>query len=129
MMAETKTNEGQIQAAVEFARSAEQLINQAMEDELDIRVHLRTGRLSTALDSLRRRVDQESRSSRPSRSHRETQLLLSLYILAHRRRRQGPQVRRGGNSPRARPQGPVRGGCGLYASWACMPHKPFTGRS
>ncbi|MFA7634967.1 MAG: BTAD domain-containing putative transcriptional regulator [Bacillota bacterium] len=78
MMAETKTNEGQIQAAVEFARSAEQLINQAMEDELDIRVHLRTGRLSTALDSLRRRVDQESRSSRPSRSHRETQLLLSL---------------------------------------------------
>jgi len=78
MMAETKTNEGQIQAAVEFARSAEQLINQAMEDELDIRVHLRTGRLSSALDSLRRRVDKESGSFRPSRSHRETQLLLSL---------------------------------------------------
>lgn len=85
MMAESKTNLGQGQEAMRLLRGAEQLINQAMEDELDIRVHLRTGRLAAALALLERRAgDQAGETAggaavrRPARSHRETQLLLSL---------------------------------------------------
>jgi ATP/maltotriose-dependent transcriptional regulator MalT len=119
MMAESKTNQGQMQEALKLARAAEQLISAAMEDELDIRVHLRTGRLGAALTSLQRRAGEEQglaagsgfpagpglaagpspaagqgrsidqgharteqvraeERGRPSRSHRETQLLLSL---------------------------------------------------
>ncbi len=78
MMAENKTNQGQLQAAVKFARAAERLIHHAMEDELDIRVQLRTGRLSAALASLKRKAGEEREGFRPPRSHRETQLLLSL---------------------------------------------------
>lgn len=78
MMAENKTNQGQLQAAMKFARAADRLIHHAMEDELDIRVHLRTGRLSLALASLKRKAGEEREGFRPPRSHRETQLLLSL---------------------------------------------------
>ena len=88
MMAESKTNQGQMQEALKLVRQAEQLISAAMEDELDIRVHLRTGRLGTALASLQRRAGEEQGNvdgrlraeerGRPARSHRETQLLLSL---------------------------------------------------
>lgn len=78
MMAENKTNQGQLSAAVKYARAAERLIHHAMEDELDIRVQLRTGRLSAALASLKRKAGEEREGSRPPRSHRETQLLLSL---------------------------------------------------
>ena len=87
-MAESKTNQGQMQEALKLVRQAEQLISAAMEDELDIRVHLRTGRLGTALASLQRRAGEEQGNvdgrlraeerGRPARSHRETQLLLSL---------------------------------------------------
>lgn len=78
MMAENKANQGQSQIAMKLARAAERLIHQATEDELDIRVHLRTGRLSAALASLKRKEGEEREGSRPPRSHRETQLLLSL---------------------------------------------------
>lgn len=82
MMAESKTNQGQGQEALKLLHSAEQLINQAMEDELNIRVHLRTGRLAAALTSLERRASLAGETDgpvrRPARSHRETQLLLSL---------------------------------------------------
>lgn len=85
MMAESKTNLGQGQEAMRLLREAEQLIDQAMEDELDIRVHLRTGRLTAALALLERRAGDQARETaggaavrRPARSHRETQLLLAL---------------------------------------------------
>jgi len=98
MMAESKTNQGQMQEALKLVREAELLISAAMEDELDIRVHLRTGRLGAALASLQRRAGEEQgqeqgqgqgrahvagqlcaeERGRPARSHRETQLLLSL---------------------------------------------------
>ena len=82
MIAESKTNQGQGQEALKLLHSAEQLINQAMEDELNIRVHLRTGRLAAALTSLERRASLAGETDgpvrRPARSHRETQLLLSL---------------------------------------------------
>lgn len=79
MMAENKTNQGQLSAAVKYAQAAERLIHHAIEDELDIRVQLRTGRLSAALESLKRKASEERADGlRPPRSHRETQLLLSL---------------------------------------------------
>jgi len=106
MMAESKTNQGQMQEALKLVHEAEQLISAVMEDELDIRVHLRTGRLGAALASLQRRAGEEQghrqgqlqgygqgqaqgrghadgqlraeERGRPARSHRETQLLLSL---------------------------------------------------
>ncbi|MDI7246175.1 MAG: BTAD domain-containing putative transcriptional regulator [Bacillota bacterium] len=78
MMAENKTNQGQLSTAVKYAQAAERLIHHAMEDELDIRVQLRTGRLSAALASLKRKAGEEREGLRPPRSHRETQLLLSL---------------------------------------------------
>ncbi len=109
MMAESKTNQGKMQEARRLVRAAEELISAAMEDELDIRVHLRTGRLGAALASLQRRAGEEQdvhafpvspvsavgpgsaagpglaagqaraeERGRPARSHRETQLLLSL---------------------------------------------------
>lgn len=79
LMAENKTNLGEYTTAERLRRAAHRLLHEAMESELDVRLFLRTGRLSAAQLALERRLREETEDpGREPRSHRETPLLLSL---------------------------------------------------
>ncbi|MCL4516490.1 MAG: transcriptional regulator [Firmicutes bacterium] len=81
LMAENKTNQGQVVLAERLWRAYRRLSHAALEDELDVRIYLRTGRLAAAQAALERRALEEESgdaTSRAPRSHRETRLVLSL---------------------------------------------------
>ena len=80
LLAENKLNAGKVDEAEALRQQAETLRQEGPDDtQLEYRVLLRTGRLAEALRKLELRAKEESAEpiSLP-RSHRETQLLLSL---------------------------------------------------
>lgn len=78
MMAENKTNLGEHTTAERLQRAAHDLLHEAMESELDVRLYLRTGRLAAAQSALERRLRDDDPGGRAPLSHREAPLLLSL---------------------------------------------------
>lgn len=83
LIAENHTNSGRLQEAEEMLKRANRLLPGLPEDELDIRIHLRTGRLSSARQLIFEIIEEEQREGerprkRIAKSHREKHLLLSL---------------------------------------------------
>ncbi|HEU4963485.1 MAG TPA: BTAD domain-containing putative transcriptional regulator, partial [Bacilli bacterium] len=82
LLAENHTNSGNLQEAIALVARANQLIAATPCDELDIRIRLRTGRLTQAKRLTREIIDRELADSDPThripRSHREMHLLLAL---------------------------------------------------
>lgn len=83
LIAENHTNSGRLHEAQEVQRRANELAPGAPKDELDIRIHLRTGRLAQAHQLARQILEDERREperarKRTAKSHRETHLLLAL---------------------------------------------------
>jgi LuxR family transcriptional regulator, maltose regulon positive regulatory protein len=84
LMAENHTNSGRLQEAQRLVEAADELVPGRMRDELDIRIHLRTGRLQSAKEMTEETILKQERLNggagpgRVARSHRELHLLLSL---------------------------------------------------
>ena len=83
LLAENHTNSGQLQKAEELVTQADLLVPNTTRDELDIRIHLRTGRLRSAKAMTEAIIDEEMRQAgtgrlRIAKSHREMHLLQSL---------------------------------------------------
>ncbi|GAX89439.1 BTAD domain-containing putative transcriptional regulator [Effusibacillus lacus] len=83
LLAENHTNSGRLQEAEEMQKRADQLDPGTPKDELDIRIHLRTGRLASALEMTLQIIEEEQKQPGPhpkriAKSHREKHLLLSL---------------------------------------------------
>ena len=80
LLAENKLNSGKVDEAEALRQQADMLRQQGSDDsQLWVRVLLRTGRLAEAVRELEKRAEEESAEPvRMPRSHRETQLLLSL---------------------------------------------------
>jgi len=83
LLAENHTNSGRLSEAEEMIKRADFLAPNTQRDELDIRVHLRTGRLLSARQMTLSIIDKEKRNERlgvrrNAKSHREMHLLLSL---------------------------------------------------
>ncbi|MGB8954665.1 MAG: BTAD domain-containing putative transcriptional regulator [Tumebacillaceae bacterium] len=83
LLAENHTNSGQLQKAEELVTQADLLVPNTTRDELDIRIHLRTGRLRSAKAMTAAIVEEEERQAvrgrqRIAKSHREMHLLQSL---------------------------------------------------
>lgn len=80
LLAENRTNMGRMREAEKFHNAARRLSQEAMEGELDVRVYLRTGRLTAAQAALEKKVLEEraGKIMRAAKSHRESQLVLSL---------------------------------------------------
>lgn len=81
LSAENLTNSGFLTEAIEMLQMADQLVPRAERDELDIRIHLRTGDLAAArqmtLDIINKE-NQDGESFRIPKFHREMHLLMSL---------------------------------------------------
>ena len=80
LLAENHTNSGQLQKAQELVAQADLLVPNTTRDELDIRIHLRTGRLRSAKAMTAAIIEEEERQGRQriAKSHREMHLLQSL---------------------------------------------------
>ncbi|ARU62890.1 hypothetical protein CBW65_19335 [Tumebacillus avium] len=83
LLAENHTNSGQLREAEAMIRRADELMPGQGRDELDVRLHLRTGRLRQAKEMTLEIIDKERREAdggqnRVAKSHREMHLLLSL---------------------------------------------------
>ncbi|MFC4767476.1 BTAD domain-containing putative transcriptional regulator [Effusibacillus consociatus] len=83
LLAENHTNSGRLQEAEEMLKRAAQLVPGTPKDELDIRIHLRTGRLAAAKQMTLQIIEEEQKASggykkRIAKFHREKHLLLSL---------------------------------------------------
>ena len=74
MMAENETNRGRPDDAARFASLA--AAQMPLREDLEVRAHLRTGRLAVAIGSLDRQVRQGRTGA--SHSHREVPLLIAL---------------------------------------------------
>lgn len=79
LFAENKLNMGKVAEAEQLREQARTLREEGpSEDELSVRVKLRTGRLDEAREILTRWANAERGHLHPPRSHRETLLLLAL---------------------------------------------------
>ncbi|ASS75308.1 hypothetical protein CIG75_10110 [Tumebacillus algifaecis] len=83
LLAENHTNSGQLREAQEMIQRADALMPEQVRDELDVRLHLRTGRLKSARQMTLAIIEKEWRDAsngqhRVAKSHREMHLLLSL---------------------------------------------------
>lgn len=82
LLAENYTNSGRLQVAEEMLQIADQLVPVPERTELDVRLHLRSGRLSSAkqltLQILKKEQPDVGLPERIPRAHREMHLLLSL---------------------------------------------------
>ncbi|KEO82623.1 BTAD domain-containing putative transcriptional regulator [Tumebacillus flagellatus] len=83
LLAENHTNSGQLQEAQACLLQANELVPGVERDELDVRLHLRSGRLQEARQLTLEILGKESerapgQKQRAAKSHREMPLLLSL---------------------------------------------------
>ncbi|WP_170119279.1 BTAD domain-containing putative transcriptional regulator [Tumebacillus permanentifrigoris] len=80
LLAENHTNSGQLHLAESFLQRAGELVPSVVCDELDVRLHLRAGRLRSACELTQEFLgkDSERAPQRIAKSHREMTLLRSL---------------------------------------------------
>lgn len=81
LLAENHTNSGLLREAKEMVTMADQLAPRMEPDELDIRIHLRTGNLTAAKQITQEMISKEQTAEgtvRVPRFHREMHLLMSL---------------------------------------------------
>lgn len=78
LMSENSINLGRAKEAEIWFAKSQQLNADQEEEDLEARLHLRTGRLSQTLKLLEQRKKAQVQSSKLPKAHRETDLLLSL---------------------------------------------------
>ncbi|HWI62252.1 MAG TPA: hypothetical protein VNT75_10475, partial [Symbiobacteriaceae bacterium] len=119
LVAENETNRGRPEDAAKFASLA--AAQAPLREDLEVRTHLRTGRLTAAMGSLERQARKGRTGA--SHSHREVPLLMALVAAhmgdaerAHRAAEEGIQTGRQKRSPFVEGVGFIRLGHALQLS-------------